>query len=202
MTTFFGYTESYSLCQTARQQFRMLRQNGYNPRLIYRGGGGWEDMTADVREIPDYICDNDGSSKKMGERAKKSFDEMVADTVTALETVLEGVDVAITHDLIYQPSNNIQDAACALYAEQHPDLLWLHWIHSATPPKDLNKSPGPKYKNSFICYPNSYDIPRVANNFGYETVEVKVIPHPMDYVADLYCPSGDPLYSQGFLSVE
>jgi hypothetical protein len=37
-----------------------------------------------------------------------------------------------------------------------------------------------KFGNSIVCYPNSYDIPRVAENFGYEIDQVYEVPHPID----------------------
>lgn len=184
LTTFVGFLESYSLCQVARTQLKMLKQNGYDCRFIFRGGdrSEWEQFTSDIRTIPDYIVDNDGSSKDMETRSGKSFVQMVMETAQALESVLEGLDVVITHDLIYQSSNNIQDAACALYAEKHPNVIWLHWVHSATSPLSLNKRTRHKYANSFVVYPNAWDVPRVARNFGYEEDRVKVVPHPMDFV--------------------
>lgn len=184
LTTFHGYLESYSLCQVARTQLKMLAENNYEVRFIFRGGekGAWQTFTDDIALIPDYICDNDGNARGQEERSGKSFAEMTQETEEALETALADVDVIITHDLIYQAGNNIQDAAASLYAEKHPEKLWLHWIHSATSPRDLNKEVRGKYRNAFICYPNSYDVPRVAANFGYEQPDVKVVPHAMDYV--------------------
>jgi len=184
LTTFHGYLESYSLCQVARTQLKMMQRAGYECRFIFRGGPEetWKEFTNDIKIIPDYIVDNDGDYSGMEKRAKKMYDEMVMDTLHSLKEHLSDIDVIITHDLFYQPSNSIQDAAAQLYATEHPDKLWLHWIHSATSPKDLNKTIKGKFPNSFICYPNAWDIPRVARNFGFHESEIKVVPHPIDYV--------------------
>lgn len=183
LTQFHGYLESYSLCQVCLTQLKMLSKFGYNARFIFRGGdqAEWRRWTNDVQEIPDYILDNDGSVKGMSERAGKSPEQLVMDTLAALEKVLVGVDVVITHDLIFQPSNGIQDKAASLFAEKHPEILWLHWIHSATSPRDLGKIGMNRYANAFVCYPNAWDVPRVARGFGYEELQVKVVPHPLDY---------------------
>lgn len=183
LTTFFSYLESYSLCQCARTQLKMLKKHGYNCRFIFRGGDDseWRKFTSDIQLIPDFIVDNDGNSADMVKRSGKSMEQLIAETIAALDKVLEGVDVIITHDLIYQSSNNIQDAAASLWAERHPDVLWLHWVHSATSPRDLNKTIRNRYRNAFVVYPNSWDVPRVANNFGFEENQVKVVPHPIDF---------------------
>lgn len=183
LTTFLGYLESYSLCQVARTQLKMLKENGYECRFLFRGGDDseWRKFTNDIRITPDCIVDNDGNSSSMEERSKKKFPELVKDMLDCFEKELAGLDVVITQDLIFQSSNNIQDAAAALYAEAHPEVRWLHWVHSATSPRDLNKTKSMQYKNSFVCYPNAYDVPRVARNFGYEEPDVKVVPHPIDY---------------------
>jgi len=187
LTTFQGYLESYSLCAVAITQLRMFKKNGYACRFIYRGGddGPWKKHVEDVQLIPDYIAENDGSTGPVEQRTSKKFEELVDDTYNQLKGLLEGYDVVITHDLFFQDGNRIQNAAAARIAKENPKLLWLHWIHSATSARDKNKKAKHKYPNSFICYPNSYDIPRIADNFGFEEVDVKVVPHPIDY-ADHY----------------
>ena len=181
-TTFLGYLESYSLCSVARTQLKMLKQNGYDPMFIYRGGGGWEDVVSDIKETPDFICDNDGSSKGMEQRAKTSYDSLVEEMLSSLRSHLKDVDVVITHDLFFQHSNRIQDDACAKYAAENDKILWLHWIHSATSSRDIAKQAKRRYPHSFICYPNAFDTPRIATNFGYEEPDIKCVPHPLDYV--------------------
>jgi glycosyltransferase involved in cell wall biosynthesis len=181
LTSFCSYLQSYSLCAIAKVQLKMFKRYGYPVRFIYRGGGGWESMVDEIVQIPDYIVDNNGDYSGMEKRSGKSLTEMVQDTLTSLETLLAGIDIVITHDLPYQPSNIIQDMAASLYSEKHPEVKWLHWIHSATSPKQLGKTQMMKYNNAFICYPNAWDVPRVARNFNVEESQVKVVPHPMDY---------------------
>ena len=71
-------------------------------------------------------------------------------------------------------------------AQARSDLRWLHLIHSATTPGilhtqdaflDIIRTPFP---NSFVIFPNAYDIPRVARNMGYEEFQVKCVPHATD----------------------
>ncbi len=183
-TSFHTYLKSYSLCQVASLQLDMFKNNGYKCRLVIREGAqGWvNNAGGEIVYTPDYIADNDGSTQGMQERSGKTLNELVDDMYQSMERCLVDADVVITHDLIFQPADTIHDMAAEKYAAEHPEVRWLHWIHSATSPRDLNKTIKGKYKNSFICYPNSWDSGRVATNFGYENPDVKVVPHPMDYV--------------------
>jgi glycosyltransferase involved in cell wall biosynthesis len=71
-------------------------------------------------------------------------------------------------------------------AAERPDLLWLHWVHSATTPGLLNTKADyldqvrTKFPHSFVVFPNEYSRPRVARNFGYDEADVKCVPHPID----------------------
>lgn len=183
LTTFHGYLDSYSLCRIAKMQLKMLHKNGYQCRFLFRGGDSeeWAKWTDDIRRIPDFIVDNDGSTKDMEKRSGKKPEEMIMETLAALEKELKDVEVVITQDLIFQPSNFVQDQAAALFAEKHPEVLWLHWIHSATSPRDLGKRANTRYPNGYVVYPNSWDVPRVAKNFGVEEALVKVVPHATDF---------------------
>lgn len=182
-TTFVGFLESYSLCQCALTALKMLHKAGQPCRFVFRGGDEsvWRRWTDDVKLIPDFVVDNDGNSKDMEKRSGKTMEELVMETLAAMEVALAGVEVVITHDLIFQPSNTIQDRAASLFSERHPETRWLHWVHSATSPRDLGKLGKNRYHNAFVVYPNDWDVPRVARNFGYEESAVKVVPHPLDY---------------------
>src|SRR3972149_3419384 len=81
-------------------------------------------------------------------------------------------------------------------AKRNPNLLWMHWIHSATPPFVLTKERtefkdeyinlvNESFPNSFyICF-NDYSVHRISQNFHTEMDRVKVIHHPTD-IYDLY----------------
>lgn len=185
LTDFVGYLESYSIAQIVRQQMRMLKQNGYKFRFIQRTTdiAEWEKYTDDICVIPDYICGNRGETEDILKRTGKSWAELVKETYDALELHLKDMDIVITHDLIYQSCDNIQDEAAALYAKNHPNVLWLHWVHSASNPAGLNKQVGKNvYANSFVIYPNQRDIFKVVANLKVPPEKVKVVPHAMDYV--------------------
>ena len=61
------------------------------------------------------------------------WEDDVARIRAALDVALEGVDVVLTHDLIYQASTLWINMAAREYAKDHPEVTWLNWVHSATP---------------------------------------------------------------------
>lgn len=138
---------------------------------------GHPDVT--LAYIPHFPVNNDGT-------LSENYKELVVETRDALLSILKDVDVCITHDVIYQPAHLIHNLASREVAERLPHLRWLHWIHSATSPqilcsvdevRPLIQRPFP---NSLVCYPNYYDIPRVAENYKYEEDKIKWVPHPID----------------------
>lgn len=186
LTTFFDASPAYSLNQCVQDQLRMLIGGGYKPTVIVVKGfqpeGIYAHPNVTLAYIPHFPVNNDGA-------LPPDYQELVAQTRDALLATLKDSDVCITHDVIYQPAHLIHNLASREVAERLPNLKWLHWIHSATSPeilcqvdevRPILKKPFP---NALICYPNWYDIPRVAANYGYEEDQVKFVPHPID-VAD------------------
>jgi glycosyltransferase involved in cell wall biosynthesis len=124
-----------------------------------------------------------------------SFETDLEFLADSLEGILSEnkIDVVLTHDLIFLPDYVKHRIACFNIVDKFPNIRRLHWVHSATNPSDLinerknfedkyRELLGKKFPNSFLIFPNSYDIPRVARNFGYEEGEVKEIPHSTDPV--------------------
>lgn len=184
-TTFFDASPAYSLNQCVQDQLRMLIYGGYKPTVIVVNGFKPVEMYAHpdvtLTYIPHFPVSNDG-------RLSDTYQELVAETRDALLAALKDVDVCITHDVIYQPAHLIHNLASREVAALLPNLKWLHWIHSATSPQILCSVDAVRpliqrpFPNAFICYPNYFDIPRVAENYGYEEDFVKWVPHPTDIV--------------------
>lgn len=180
-TTFQGSLEAYSLNYVVQDQIKMFRQNGYNPVvLVAQGFKPVENyVDCEIRYIPNVHLSNDGN-------LPPNYQDDVNKMYTALVDVLHDINVVITHDIIYQPAHYIHNLASRKLVESRPDIRWLHWIHSATSPnvlcniKEVKALVRTNFPNSFICYPNSYDVPRVSKNFGYEERNIKVVPHPID----------------------
>lgn len=178
LTNFTSYDKKYSLCNVAAEQIRMLKKNNYPVTVIVNEGFQPEDpYTEDIlRFIPNVRCYNE---IKRDDTWEKDCDELAV----KLEEILKDVDTVLSHDLIYQPAYLKVNIAARKVAEKKSNIQWLHWIHSSTTPAMINTSKDylqmvkTKFPNSFVIYPNSFEIPRVARNLGYEEDQIKVVHH-------------------------
>jgi len=180
-TTFLGVDMAYSLISVASDQINMLKRKGYNPVVIVGKGfkpkGAFEGV--ELRNIPPVRLSNQGE-------LLDNYQEEIKMMTDALREILKDIEVCMTHDIIYQPAHLIHNVAARRIALERPDLKWLHWIHSATSPSILCNKDEVRaeitraFPNSFICYPNTFDIGRVAKNFGFEERHVKHVPHAID----------------------
>ena len=190
-TTFSSYSEAYSLNRVVMNQIRMLVDNGYKPVVIvgehFKPVFDYADPAVELRRIPDVPVFNEV-------KCDPTFDQDVGAIERELAKALEGVDVVLTHDIIYQPAAVKHLVASKRIAKRRPELRWLHWIHSATSPYTLqNLRPlfvdeyatiiGEKFPNSFYVFFNHYSIPRIAQNFKVSDQDVKIVHHPTDIKA-------------------
>lgn len=188
LTNFQQYLKSYSPIIIVQGQIEMLLRAGYAPTLITNRG--WSPPEASIfsqvenKQLTPVVID--------GDIIDEEFDKDVETLETELLDILEKDSVVITHDLIFLPDYVKLNVACRRIAERM-NIHWLHWIHSATNPNDLIKERSmfagkyaehlaEKFPDSLICFPNAYDIPRVARNFGYEENEVVEVPHAINPV--------------------
>jgi len=160
LTTFYEAESGYSLIRVAETQIRMLLDHGYDPIVLVREDFKtpddpetlWRRETVDLRPILPAL--------ELTNTIPTDFENRVAQIVDALREGLEGVDVCITHDVILQEYYQAHNIAMRRYAEERPDLLWLHWIHSCpmaggaeSYPRNCRYIPPPGY----IIYPNNVD---------------------------------------------
>jgi len=172
-------------------QIRMLVDGGYKPVVIvgehFKPIKDYADPNVELRRIPDVPVSNTVEMDS-------TFEQDIVALESALSEALEGVDVVITHDIIYQPACVKHLVASKRIAQRRPELRWLHWIHSATSPYTLQnlrpifvdeytKIISEKFPNSFYVFFNHYSIPRIANNFQIDEADVKIVHHPTDIKA-------------------
>lgn len=187
LTNFQQYLKSYSPIIVVQSQIEMLLEGGYHPTLITNKG--WDVPETSVfsrienKQITPVIIDGSDIDEK--------FEEDVETLKQELLEILEDNCVVITHDLIFLPDYVKLNVACREIAAMNPTIQWLHWVHSATNPQDLIKERamfagkygehlGDPFPNSLVCFPNSYDIPRVARNFNFDEPDVVEVPHATD----------------------
>jgi len=188
---FFAYDPAYSLCTVARNQILMLLRAGYSPRVLV------DDHFPDPKEKPEeapYPWDS-VELFRLPSIPRSNFVELPDDWQTHLDKMtdamrkgLEGIEVVLTHDFIYQPSQLLYQWAGRRITEERGDTIhWCHTIHSATSPALINttneylQNIKVRFPNSKIIFPNSFSRSRVASNFGYEERDVVFVPHAVDY---------------------
>jgi len=190
-TTFSSYSEAYSLNRVVMNQIRMLVDHGYKPVVIvgqhFEPVFDYADPAVEIRRIPDVPVFNEV-------KCDATFDQDVGAIERELAKALEGVDVVLTHDIIYQPAAVKHLVASKRIAARRPDIRWMHWIHSATSPYTLQELRPlfvdeyanilrEKFPNSFYIFFNHYSIPRIAKNFNVSDQDVKIVHHPTDIKA-------------------
>ncbi len=183
LVTFTDLDPCYSLTSVFKAQVRPLVAAGYRLRVIgpegFDGQLGpavdWRGVLPRVR-LTDY---------QPGVALGADFEDQVDLLADALDGQLEGIDVCITHDVMFQTWFLPLNAAVRRIAERHPGLRWLHWMHSAPSarphslvyPHTLRYS---KMPNARIVFLNHRDVPRVAAMVGVDVADVAVVYNPVD----------------------
>ena len=158
-TTFFEAESGYSLIAVAGTQLQALIDHGYDPAVLVQENfteaeppSLWRDEQLDLRRVIPFMHLNTG--------VDDDFEQRVGSIVAGLREGLADVDVCITHDIILQDWYKEHNVAMRRYADERPDLLWLHWIHSCPTPKDVTTYPeGSRYTPppGYVIYPNASD---------------------------------------------
>ena len=182
-TSFRSADSAYSLNRVVQDQIKMLLYGGYEPTVFVAKGfipiEAYALPGVKLFYLPDVSTSNEGI-------LPENWENDVAEYSRALAIGLADIDVVLTHDLISQPAHLIHNLAARHLAEQYKDLRWLHWVHSvfssnmASNVQEASKKGREHFPNSFLIFPNSYDIPRLAQNFKYEEPDIKWVPHPTD----------------------
>lgn len=192
-TNFGDYQQAYSLTRVVRDQIKMLVTHGYKPTVIVNESFEPQDMYAHpdvtIFRLPNIPVSNDIEKDP-------TFEADVNAIAKGLERLAPDVDVIITHDVVYQPACLKHNFAARRVAAKFPQIKWLHWIHSATPPVTFGRLVGifgddyvnlvrKPFPNSKYVYFNDFSVPSVASNFDISQEEVRVVHHPTDIVGFL-----------------
>jgi glycosyltransferase involved in cell wall biosynthesis len=187
VTTFVELFEAFSLCGAVESQLKAVLKHDYDVTFVacegFRGRGIFADPRLCHARLPNFQLESDSFAVE----CPAEFQARVAAIRDALRPVLARVDVAITHDVLYLKQHLAYNHACRELAREFPHVLWLHWIHSAPEPHTAfpdNDPRGARFKRfpgGLLVYPNDYDAPRLARQYGVGEDEVRVVPHGMDY---------------------
>jgi glycosyltransferase involved in cell wall biosynthesis len=160
----------------AEEQVRMLLDAGYSPVAIvdekFVPARVWSDV--ELRYLPGVQRDNEV-------RFYTGWEESVRRLYEAMKVALEGIDVVLTHDLIYQPAMLFHNIAARQIAKEKPNILWLNWVHSASASQVQKEARvSQPFPNGKLVFPNEYSRPRVAKNFKTPEADVVFVPHSTD----------------------
>lgn len=187
-TNFFEYDEAYSLIRVANDQIKMLVKNGYKPKVIvsesFTPKSAFAYPEVEICKLPNVPCHNEV-------KKDETFDSDVFNISTKLLEYLKDVDVCITQDIVYKPSELKYQMAARAIVDKLPGIKWLHWINSATPPITLNSLMGiftdqylklmeKPFPNSYYVFFNDISKEIVARNFSTDVKNVRIVHHPSD----------------------
>jgi len=184
LTTFYNWDKSYSLVSVVEEQLLSLLENGYSPVLFVLPSFKDDDKIPEGVEIRKVIPQVTLVDYADFRPIQDGFQEQVNSIKLALEEHMQDIDVALTHDWIFTgwflPYN------AAMRAVQ-PKLKcrWLHWAHSApsTRPENLTYPHAFRYSimpNSKLIYMNNHDPLRLAEMYGTDLDNVRVVYNPLD----------------------
>ena len=188
LTHFVRCSPAFSLQRVVLDQLAMLSKSGYEPIVLVMASEAWAEPTDFFADPRVRLLQYPAVKWVNSEAEEDVFFSDVEQLANALDAALKGVDVVLTHDLIYVPRLIKLCLAARQVAERYSKLRWLHWIHSATTPSalkregladalfdDLLAKPWP---GSYPVFFNRMSIPRISQNFSYDESAVKIIPHP------------------------
>ncbi len=186
LTDYYEPNVAYSLVRVAGNQIKQLLRAGYDPLVMvdehFPDSGNpypWDSVR--LHRLPSIPRSN---NIELLDGWRDHLEHMT----DSMQEGLKGIDVVLTHDLIFQPAQITYNLASRQIAgERGNSLHWLHLIHSATSPGLINttneylqvtRTPFPHSK---IIFPNAYSRERIARNFGYDEKDVACVPHAIDY---------------------
>jgi glycosyltransferase involved in cell wall biosynthesis len=187
ITTFVDLLEAFSLCQVVRMQLKSLLAAGYVTTFVACEGFRPEGVFAHPLLRHGRLPRHHVPDERIPVQDAAELRGAVAAIKERLGPLLDGIDVAITHDLVYLQQHLAYNLACRELARERPDLRWLHWVHSTPAPHRSLPEEDPcsarfrALPNALLVYPNAYDVARVARQYGVGEEHVRVVPHALDY---------------------
>ena len=164
-TTFYEAHSGFSLIAVAETQLRMLLDHGHDPVVMVQTGFQttnefWQTNMLDIRPVIPAM--------RLTSEVHEQFEERVQAIHDALRENLADVGVVITHGILALPMYQEHNVAMRRYAQERPDIVWLHWLHSA--PEHGHSDTYPARCRSvrppgYVIYPNEADLDLVRKAF-------------------------------------
>ena len=187
LTDFISHDPAYSLCAVVANQVKML--DGEDLTVFVRAGFKLED---NCPYGPRVVMLDPGRTGSNTVDVTPECEAEIDSLHEQLERHLRDIDVVLTHDLVYQANMWKYHVAARRFALTHPEVKWLHWVHSATNLATASKTGKyrteltGKFPNSHLVAMHEEEINRKASMLGYERDEVVIIPNPFDTMEDYH----------------
>ena len=182
VTSFAEFTPGYSLTGIVEDQINMLASYGHEVHLWVCEH--FKRETASERVMLAELHDTVPFANLVDYQREKDLSEehgaVVRGMADILAAELRGMDVVLTHDLIFTGLNLPYGLGIRQASPRLPGLTWFHWIHSIPSVRrdwwDL-KAFGSNHR---LVYPNKSDAGLAARQYRCAIDDVEVIPHIKD----------------------
>lgn len=184
LTTFYDFSNSYSLTSVVEAQLTALVKNGYKTVLFVHDNFKDDDKVpqgVEIRKIvPRFLLvDYSGCqdpSPDLFDQANKTY--------AVLKEHIQDIDIIIEHDLIFQGWFLPYCLAIHKLAEE-TQIKWLHWIHSnpSSQPANVHKVHEARFKlpkNSKLVYLNNQYLLHIAEAYHTFPKDVRIVYNPLD----------------------
>ena len=188
LTAFQSLDRQYSLVNVVTEQIRMFHEAGMPVEVHVLDtfddstlSGPW--LSVDVLKTLPTLRLRDYSDPEA--EVSKEFWAQVEAVEVALEQGCAHLDVIIQHDLLFQGWFLPYNLGLRRFAERHPQIRWLHWMHSAPDPQNRTDEEPRAFlyrgmPNSKFIYLNYGDVRRVALKYGIPVESVAVVFNTVD----------------------
>lgn len=203
LTALADLPRSYGLVPVILNQLEQLVDNGWKVDLYTQSV--FTEKHPDAKLLPRGVtmCPNvpfvhlydyqDGSVVQshnvdgVGKHNVTNFYKQIKYLEEGMEPFIKDYKHIITHDLVFQSWFVPHNQAIRNIAERHPDIKWIHWLHSGpsarpssiTYPSTLRYTPFP---NSVFVSPNETMATKFAVMYDVSKKDVKTVYHTFDPV--------------------
>jgi len=209
LTTFQDLPSTYGLVPVVLNQIKMLVKYGYEVGFYTQAG--FEDHL-DAGDVPEgaemiprvpfchlydyrYLSSKkqkhdvppEGIRHEGNNKNKTNFDKQVKLIEDELDSWLMEYPTIITHDILLQTWFLPHNQAIRNIAERHPEIRWIHWLHSGPSPrpKKLKHPHTLRFTgmpNSVFVSPNETMRQKFAEMYNVPLKNVRTVYHTIDPV--------------------
>lgn len=185
LTTFYDFSNSYSLTSVVEAQLTALVKYGYETVLFVHDNFKDDEKVpkgVEIRKVvPRFLLIDYSSCQE----PNADLENQAITAYEALKEHTQDIDVIFQHDLIFQGWFLPYCMAIHKLARERPAIRWFHWIHSvpSIKPADIKHPHTLRYElppNSKLVYLNNHSIVRAAEAYGLYPKDVRIAHNAVD----------------------